>query len=145
MAEWSTPVFDRTQGDVDYAKAQLSAGVNNVEFKGCLNQSDINRIEKNSKYLSDSLKELYYFNEIVYNLWNDTSIPSKSHISRIINNVSILWGKYYKPPDAVDLPTTMLTYEQVNAIEKNLYLIKEMIENMIISFRECGTFNCGEE
>lgn len=146
MVTWQEPVFDRTQADVDYARAQLSGGINNVEYKGCFNPLDINRIEGDIQYLSDALNTLRYANKVstVQN-WAKESLPYKSQLDRIINNVGILWSKYHKPNGAVDLPTTLLTYEQVNALEKNIYLLKEMLDDMISSFRECGTFACGEE
>lgn len=142
--EWTTPVFDRTQSDVDYAKAQLSSGVNDVEYKGCFNKTDINRIERNSRHLSELLKELYYANDVVYRVWTDTGVPTESHISRIINNIANLWTNYHKPANSVDLPTTLLTYEQVNTIERDLCLLKEMIDDMEQSFPICGDFTCGE-
>lgn len=143
---WQEPIFDRTQADVDYAKVQLSQGINDADLKGCLNVSDLNRIESNTRYLSDKLIELCYFNTTsTSTAWAMTALPYVSHINRIITNVRILWGKYHKPLGAVDLPDTLLNFEQVNAIEKNLYLIKEMLDDMIASFRECGTFSCGED
>ena len=146
MAVWSEPIYDRTQADVDYAKSQLRDKINDVDLKGSLNANDLNRIESNTRYLADSLIKLYYFNNITtFTEWNMTTIPFLSHINRIINNINVLWEKYHKPPDAVDLPGTLLNFEQVNNIEKNIHLIKEMLDDMISSFRECGTFNCGEE
>lgn len=143
---WREPVFDRTQADVDYAKAQLSRNINEVSLKGCLNSNDLLRIEYNIDHLSRVLTELYYFNTVPdYRVWFRTDIVTVSEVNRIINNVRILWEEYYKPPDAVTLPNTLLTFEQVNAIEKNLYLIKKMLDDMTASFRECGTFSCGED
>lgn len=145
MAQWINPIYDRTQADVDYAKSQLNQGNNDVEFKGCINVTDIRRIENNTRYLADELIKLYYFNTLTTYSWDLSSIPYLAHINRIINNVGILWGKYHKPNGSVELPPTLLHYEHANAIEKNLYLIKEMLDNMISSFRECGTFQCGED
>lgn len=146
MANWSQPVFDRTLADVEYAKSQLAKNINNVDFKGCFNTTDILRIENNARYLADTLNELCYCNNITtQSSWATSSIPDVTNIVRIINNVSKLISAYHKPSNAPDLPTTLLTYEQVNALEKNLYLIKQMLDNMIASFRECGTFGCGEE
>lgn len=146
MADWITPVHDRTQADVDYAKSQLASKINNVEYKGCFNPSDINRIEGNTRYLADILNKLYYKNNITTKTnWDKNSTISLAHIDRIINNIDALWEKYQKPPEASDLPATMLRYTHINTIEKNLYLIKEMLDNMTSSFRECGTFTCGGE
>ena len=146
MANWQEPVFDRTQADVDYAKQQLANKVNSTYLKGCFNVTDINRIENDSAYLADALTELYYITNLAKgNTWDNSGLPYQSHINRIINNVNILWSAYYKPPGSVTLPTTLLNFEQVNALEKNLHLLKEMLDNMISSFRECDTFVCGEE
>lgn len=146
MANWSEPIFDRTLADVEYAKKQLLNKINNVDFKGCFNAKDILRIENNTRYLADALNELSYRNNVTTNSeWSADSVPTITHITRIINNISKLLSAYYKSSDAPNLPTTLLTYEQVNALEKNLYLIKEMLEDMVISFRECDTFECGEE
>lgn len=145
MANWSDPIFDRTLEDVEYAKQQLAKNINNVDFKGCFNAKDILRIENNAQYLADTLNSLYYRNSIsTTSNWTVNSIPNVTNIVRIINNVSKLISAYHKPNSAPDLPTTLLTYEQVNALEKNLYLIKQMLDSMIASFRECGTFGCGE-
>lgn len=145
MAEWITPVYDRTQADVDYAKQQLAKKINNVEYKGCFNPSDINRIEGNARYLADILISLYYFNNVSTSGWNSESLPYKDHIDRIINNIGEIWARWDKPQDAEDLPVSLLTHEQVNNIEKNLFLLKEMLDDMVSSFRECDTFECGEE
>ena len=145
MAEWQNPIFDRTQGDVDYAKAQLKQNINNVNLKGCLNASDLNRIESNVRYLADTLTSLLYFVSVTTNVaWDVTSLPTVSQINRIISNVNTLWTKYYKPTDSVDLPDTLLSFEDVNDVEKNLHLLRVMLDNMVASFRQCGTFTSGE-
>ena len=145
MAQWTEPVYDRTQADVDYAKSQLSNKVNNVQHKGCFNVLDILRIENNSRYLADVLKNLYYFNKVSTRTdWNSSSLPNVSDVTRIINNVKNIWESYYRPSDSTDLPNTLIRFGQVNDIERNHLLIKEMIDDMSSSFRECGTFGAGE-
>lgn len=145
MATWVQPVYDRTQADVDYARQRLLNKINDVYYKGCFNSRDISRIENNTKYLSDLLIQLYYFNDISIKTWYEYIFPNIPDINRIIDNINILWEKYGRPPDSIPLPNTLLNFEQVNNIEKNLHLIKEMLDDTINSFRECGTFNCGEE
>lgn len=145
MANWITPVYDRTESDVSYARQQLSKGINDVEYKGCFNVTDSNRIENNTRYLSDTLRELCYQNGITTKTdWNTSSYISISNVSRIINNIDILWKKYHTPTGAISLPSTLLTYEHINNIEKNQYLIKVLLDDMINSFRQCNTFECGE-
>lgn len=60
MAEWKTPITDRTASDVTTAKNNQANASDN---KGALNFNDLNRIENNYKYLLDRLKsEGYYIN-----------------------------------------------------------------------------------
>lgn len=145
MAEWISPVHDRTQSDIDYAISQIQKGNTRTELKGCFNVTDINRIENNVRYIADRLNVLKYTNTIETKSWDMYGLPNVTEINRLINNVSKIITAYYKPADAPSLPTTLLTFEQVNALEKNLYMIKHLIDNEENEFRHCGTFNCGEE
>ena len=149
MSEWINPVFDRTQTDVDFALSKLaewknSGDTNVYELKGCLTVSDINRIEGDIQYLSDHLSELYYFPHVTTKAWDMNGLPNIDDVSRIIGNVQKIITAYFQSSNAPNLPNTMLTYEQVNNLEENLYLIKQILEDMIVRFRECGTFYCGE-
>ena len=154
MADWTEPIYDRTQEDVEYAKKRIAyfkanGGITDgVNLKGCFNYTDANRIEHNTEYLADLLISLYYFNTISrHSSRNFTmkSIFKTTNVSEFIDNIKILQSAYYTPTGSPDLPTTITHFEQVNAVEKCLYLLKEMIEDMVSSFRECGTFYCGEE
>lgn len=150
MASWIEPIFDRTQGDVDFALAQISEWKKNgstgtSELKGCLNVTDLNRIENNIQFLSDRLNSLYYFSVVDTKTWDRSMLPTITEIERIIRNIRMLISSYFQSDDAPVVPDTMVTYEQVNHIEENLHLIKNIIDDMVSSFRECGTFNCGEE
>lgn len=153
MANWSNPVYDRTQADVDYAKSQIryfkqNGGITDGKnLKGCLNTDDLNRIEFNTEFLSDLLTTLYYFNTINKHsdIWYMGSVPDVNHINRIIDNVSKLQLAYFTPNNSPDLPDNLIHYEEVNNIEECLYLLKVMIDNMVSSFRQCGTITCGED
>ncbi len=150
MASWVTPIFDRTQSDVDFAIAQISEWKKNgftttAELKGCLNTTDMNRIESNIQFLSDKLASLYYFSVVNTKTWNRSMLPTVTEVERIVGNVRELIESFCQNKSAPVVPETMLTYEQVNHIEENLYHIKKIIDDMVSYFRECGTFNCGEE
>lgn len=145
MAEWISPVRDRTQSDVDYAISQIKSGNNSSEFKGCFNVTDINRIENNTRYIADRLNVLKYTNSIETKLWDMYGIPNITEVTRLINNVSKILSAYYRPDGSPPLPLTLLTYEQVNNLEQMLYMIKHLIDNEENAFRYCGTFNCGED
>lgn len=145
MAEWISPVHNRTQQDVDYAKEQLKNKNNQSELKGCFNVTDINRIENNTRYIADRLNVLLYVNHIETKLWSMYDLPNVPEIARLIGNVAALIKAYHIPDDAPPLPSTLLGYEEANALEKNLYLIKHLVDNEENAFKHCGTFACGEE
>lgn len=145
MAQWISPVRDRTQSDVDYAISQIKSGNNSTEFKGCFNVTDINRIENNIRYVADRLNVLKYSNTVETKQWDMYGIPNATEVTRLINNVSKIITAYYKPPGSPTLPTTLLIYSEVNNLEKLLYMIKHLIDEEENAFRYCGTFNCGED
>ena len=117
------------------------------DLKGCLNSDDLNRIEFNTEYISDLLITLCYFNTIKKHsdIWYSSGVPNVNDINKIIENVSKLQMAYFKPSGSPTLPTTLTHYEDANSIEKCLYLLKVMVDDMISSFKECGTFACGED
>lgn len=149
MADWITPIYDRTQADVDIAIAKISewkkSGSTNVyALKGCLNVADINRIENNIKYLSDHLTTFYYFPNTVSKTWDMSGLPDMAEVTRILGNIEKIISAFGQSESAPEVPKTMLTYEQINDIEENLYFLKELLDDLVGFFRECGTFTCGE-
>lgn len=149
MAEWIAPIFDRTQSDVDFAISKIAewkntGSTNMYDLKGCLNTSDINRIEGDIRYLADNLSKLYYYSNITTRTWDTLGLPDVEDISRIIQNVAKIISAYHQTSTAPKLPETMLTYTDINDLEQNLFLIKAILDNMITLFRECNTFECGE-
>lgn len=148
---WIEPIFDRTQADIDYAIRMLREWKENpsatpFDLKGCFNFNDINRIEGNIKYLSEELTSLYYFSNITSKTWGRGALTvTPSEINRIRGNITILLNSFFKDEKAPTIPDTLLTFQQVNDLEYNLYLIKQMLDNMVASFKECGVAECGEE
>lgn len=142
--EWVEPIFDRTQSDIDFAIQTMrnwrKTGLTETsDLKGCFNVSDINRIENDIQYLSDNLTEWYYFNDIdTTKTWDKESFPTIEDVNRIINNIRVLITAYFQSADAPALPETIVTFEQVNALEENLYQIKAILDDMIASFRVCS-------
>ena len=134
-------------------QAEGAASVNNdamvarmgvvYELKGCLNLSDINRIEGNIEYLADKMESYAYSPNIHGKQWSRVDMPNQNDMSRIIENIRALIDAYYPPHNPPELPTTMLSYEDINAIEENLYLLKQMLDCMESSFRQVGTIKSG--
>lgn len=152
MAVWIDPIFDRTQEDVDFAVEKIAEWiVGNItgnplvvyDLKGCLNVSDINRIEGNIAYLASELSRLHYPPDTSTKSWTAAGMPNEQDISRIVYNVRALITAYYQQDIAPNVPENLLGYNEVNAVEKNLSLIKELLDCMVGSFRKSGTFQSG--
>lgn len=123
--EWIDPVTDRTQYDVDRARSYINSMKGRYDtlegMKGCLNISDLNRIEGNIKYLSDILSLSLTTKE-----WAISEIPTSSDESRIIGNTSSLLSaiSMENPPT---IPDNLYSYSDFNEIEDILLTIYENI------------------
>lgn len=149
MAKWIDPVFDRTQEDVDFAIQKIAEWIEEVaaedspiiyDLKGCLNASDFNRIEGNIKYLNDMLGSLGYPVGVTTREWGRSDIPTTEDVSRIVNNIREIIYSYYQQEGVTALPSDMRKYTHVNAVEENLFRVKELLDCMINSYQRSGTF-----
>jgi hypothetical protein len=113
------------------------------ELKGCLNLLDLNRIEGNIAYLAEKMESYSYSPNIHGKQWSRADMPNQNDMERIIENIRSLVNAFYSPDNPPNLPTTMVSYEDINAIEENLYLIKQMLDVMQTSFKKAGTFKSG--
>lgn len=115
------------------------------DLKGCLNLSDISRIEGNTAYLAEKLKQNRYYIVVDTKEWAKDSLPTGQDMSRIAGNIRSLIDKFAKSSESVNVPDTMLSYEDINALERNLYILKQMLDVMVESFIKSGTHKCGAE
>ena len=113
------------------------------ELKGCFNLLDINRIEGNIAYLAEMMESFSYAPNIHGKQWERVGMPNQNDMSRIVENIRDLMGAFYTPNNPPSLPSTMLSYEDINAIEENLYLIKQLLDVMQTSFKKVGTNKSG--
>lgn len=141
---WDEAVTDRNQGDVDRAKelraiawpdmtvdeqAEYLAGL-----KGCLNKSDLERIESNIKLISDvlELNLTTYVNAI-------PEFPTTTYYSNLIGNVSTIRSAYSIHVDTPNTPSVPLTYFQKwNDIEK---ILDDVHDTLLSNFH----YYCGNE
>lgn len=134
------------QGDgravVDDDKLIVKIGVV-YDLKGCLNLIDLNRIEGNIAYLSEKLSELDYSSSVLTKQWDKGDLPTENDIQRIISNIRSLVDSFYQPSNAPALPSSMLSYENVNSIERNIDLIKYLLDCMVNSFKKVGSYKSG--
>ena len=113
------------------------------ELKGCFNLLDLNRIENNIAFLAEKMESFSYAPNIHGKQWSRSDMPNQNDMSRIVDNIRSLIDAFYPPDNPPSLPTTMLSYNDINAIEENLYLIKQLLDVMQTSFKMVGTIKSG--
>lgn len=114
MPEWITPITNRNAYDVYSAKQYIERMKGKsgtlTDMRGCLNASDLNRIEGNIEYLLDR-------GGVSYNrqTWSVGDIPTASDKSRILSGINAIVVLYNMQST---IPSNILTFQNVNAIEQ---------------------------
>lgn len=149
MSKWITPVIDRTIDDVLNARDTLTRWIASnptefTEFKGCLNVTDLNRIEGNIDYLNDLLASLHYNTTFIdVKNWTNAGLPNVADLQRILSNITNLFNAICKPTSAEELPTDMSSYDDINRLEQNLQALKQVLDEMQSYFPISGTCIAG--
>ncbi len=130
-------IYDRTTKDL-YDKAD----------KAYYNASDLNRVETATEYIAKLLKLYSYFkSDLVYKKdWLMSDFPTENEMNRYLSNIQKLIDSFYLKEDSPSLPKSMnyLDIKKANNIEKVLYDLNNLIENMISQFNYCGEIYAGE-
>lgn len=120
--EWIEPIYDRTLGSVK--AVQLNPDQENP--KGCWNDVDLNRLEKNTAYCAEwMIEQKIVRNEInieVYenDYWQKNMIPTKAEINRIVSNIKQLVDlSKNNPAIASRLPNIYASATQPNYVLAN--------------------------
>lgn len=148
-------IFDRTQNDVDTAiilrreKVQKFQALSESEIatleKGTLTINTLNRIENKQEELKNLFNDMGYWNTPTVNkVWEYTQIFDEAEFQRIIGNTNILREAFFTYTDTPKTPPVSYHFEDINALEKILYDLDVMINDVKSLYRECGTFYCGE-
>lgn len=149
-------IYDRTQTDVTEAvrirneKVQSFQELTESEVetleKGTLTTNTLNRIEDKQAELKALFNEMGYWNTPITNkTWDYTQIFDETEFQRIIGNTDILRQAFFVYSDTPETPPAAYHFEDINALEKILYDLDVMINDVKSLYRECGTFECGEE
>lgn len=148
-------ITDRTASDVSLAKtlrAKLQSGqpLSNAEIsileRGTMTINTLNRIENKQAELKELLANEGYYNTPIQNkMWEHTEYFKENEFRRILDNLNVLRNAFFVYADTPSTPPISFHYENINALEKVLFDIETMLNDMIDRFRECGTFECGEE
>ena len=158
-------IFDRTQNDVDTARIIINEKVKfdtitmqptNLDEltpaelqtlnKGTFNYTDLNRIETKQEELKGLFNDMGYWNTSITNkTWVANDIFNVDEFQRIIDNTNVLREAFFVYKDTPNTPPISYYWDDINALEKILHDLDVMINDIKSYYRECGTFECGEE
>ena len=148
-------IFDRTQNDVDTAILLRDTKVKKFETlteseiatleKGTLTINTLNRIENKQDELKNLFNEIGYLNTPTTNkTWGENDIFNADEFQRIVDNTNILRQAFFVYKATPNTPPISYYWDDINALEKILYDLDVMINDVKSNYRECGTFESGE-
>lgn len=148
-------IYDRTKTDVDAAIRVRRDSVQNfiplmnweidVLERGTITINTLNRIENKQKSLKSLFNDMGYWNTPTINKeWQYTDIFDVVNFQRIIDNLNILRNAFFVFTNTPKTPPVSYHYEDINSLEKILFDLDVMINDVKSRYRRCGTFRCGE-
>ena len=157
-------IFDRTQNDVDTARIIRNTKVKfdlitmqptNLDEltpteletlnKGTFNYTDLNRIENKQEELKNLINDMGYWNTPITNkVWGEIDIFNVDEFQRILDNTNVLRNAFFVYKGTPNTPPISYHYNDINALEKILYDLDVMINDVKSKYKRCGTFRCGE-
>ena len=149
-------IYDRTAEDIENAKAvrvRLQSGEELTEDdvivleRGCMTVNTINRINDKQTELKNQLNDMGYWDTgiSVMNVWETKHVFRENHFKQLIDNANILRNAFFVYSSTPSTPSVSYHYTNVNALEKILFDLGEMICDVKNHYRICGDFECGEE
>lgn len=143
-------VYDRTQDDVDRVYALRRIGWANLTeeqraewmrgLKGCLNKSDLKRVENDIHVIAQLLGM-----DIHSNKDNIPDIPDDLYFVTLLTNVTKLMESGYRYQNTPKLPTVPLTtYQKWNDIEHILHDIYVIYMDSAASYDYAGEIYAGD-
>ena len=130
-------IYDRTSRDL-YDRTN----------KSYYNASDLNRVETATEYIEKLLQVYSYFKGqlVCRKNWVAVDFPTEVEMNRYLGNIQRLIDSFHLKKDSPTLPKSMnnLDIYTANDIEKILFDLNELIENMISQFYYSGEIYSGE-
>lgn len=149
-------IYDRTIEDVtqaleirkNYVQKGLPLEQSQIDIleRGTLTINTINRIENKIQELQNKFNEIYYFcGDVSVKNWQYSQIfYYETEFARILHNIELLMQAFYVKDDTPQIPEIDVYFQNINDMEKILYDLETVYNDMQLFFRECGTFECGE-
>lgn len=146
-------IFDRTQEDVNSAinlrnkKVKMFESLTSEEIdtleRGTITINTLNRIENKQRDIAELLSKLSIDVDIENKNWEQTQIFNQAEFQRILDNLNVLVESFYVYSNTPNVPKISYHFEDINAIEKNLFDLEELYNKALKSFVYCGITNCG--
>ena len=157
-------IFDRTQNDVDTAirlrnekvkfdpitmqpinpEALTESEIATLE-KGTITYNTLNRIEAKQEELKNLFNDMGYWNTPTTNkTWGENDIFNVDNFQRILDNTNVLRQAFFVYKSTPNTPPISYYWDDINALEKILYDLDVMINDVKSNYKECGTFESGE-
>lgn len=148
-------IFDRTQNDVDTAIRlrnekvkkfqELTESDINILERGMITYNTLNRIEQKQELLKGLFNEMGYWNtNIINKVWGENDIFNVDEFQRILDNTNVLRQAFFVYKATPNTPPISYHWNDINALEKILFDLDVMINDVKSHYRECGTFESGE-
>lgn len=152
----SDMIFDRTLDDVNKAIDIRNSKVKTFQTlsdsekiyleRGTITINTLNRIEQKQEDLHGIFNDMGYFNmPIVHKTWTLNDMFDENELRRIFDNDRALKSAFFYYAETPDVPVPSYYYESINALEKILFDLDVMINDIKSRYRFCNTFNCGED
>lgn len=115
------------------------------------NFADLNRVENNTQYLANMLGN-YLGQTITLNVVLNRTMTRFEYfdsLNRIESNIALLVSKLYTPIGWEASKTTWSSnqafgYSDANRLERNLFLLYELLNETMNNYKVSGTFSSGE-
>lgn len=149
-------IYDRTMADVTTALSiraeKVQKGVELTEDdiialeRGTLTYNTLNRIENKQEELKNLFYDMGYTTETITNkMWDSSGIYAQEEFDRLIENTEKLKRAFFVYSDTPIIPNNNYRqYNTINAVEKILYDLDVMINDIKSHYRICGVAVCGE-
>ena len=149
-------IFTRTQADVVAAETLRNEKVKKFQSltesevatleKGTITINTLNRIENKQEELKNLFNDMGYWNTPITNkVWGENDIFNVDEFQRILDNTNVLRNAFFVYSDTPKTPPVSYYFEDINSLEKILNDLDVMISDVKSYYRECDTFECGEE
>ena len=148
-------ITNRTQYDVDTAilirntkvkkfEALTESDINYLE-RGTITINTLNRIESKQEELKNLFNDMGYWNTPITNkVWGENGIFNVDEFQRILDNTNVLRNAFFVYKSTPKTPPVSYHFEDINSLEKILYDLDVMINDVKSKYKRCGTFRCGE-